>query len=323
MENYEFLKYCTNKESLKETLNRYGVAIIPNILNDLECNSIIDGLWDYFEHISQNWEIPINRNNKDSWKELYKLYPIHAMLFQYFNCGHSQVAWNVRENKKIIEIFSYFWTCNNEDLLVSFDGIAFGIPPEVTNRGWNKNNTWYHTDQSYIRNNFECVQSWITAFDVNEGDATLGFMEGSNIFHKEFSLQFNIKNKNDWYKLSNEEEQFYLEKECTYKKIKCPKGSLVLWDSRTIHCAVDAIKGRPLQNFRGIIYLCYQPRNLCDKKNLEKKKKAFLEMRTTSHYPCKIKLFSKKTNTYGKELNDITIINKPILTKTGLTLAGF
>jgi hypothetical protein len=33
------------------------------------------------------------------------------------------------------------------------------------------------------------------------------------------------------------------------------------------------------------------PRSLCDKKNLEKKKKAFLDLRTTNHYSCKIKLF--------------------------------
>jgi len=61
-------------------------------------------------------------------------------------------------------------------------------------------------------------------------------MESSNNFHEEFAKKFNITNKSDWYKLNKEETQFYLEKDCLYKKIKCPKGSLVFWDSRTIHC---------------------------------------------------------------------------------------
>jgi hypothetical protein len=65
------------------------------------------------------------------------------------------------------------------------------------------------------------------------------------------------------------------------------------------------------------------PRSLCDKKNLEKKKKAFLELRTTNHYPCKIKLFSKKPQTYGKELPEITVIDKPVVTDIGYKLAGF
>ena len=323
MEIYEYFKYITNKESLKETINKYGVAIIPNVINDLECQSIVDGIWDYFEHISQKWTVPINRNNQNTWKEIYKLYPIHAQLYQHFSCGHAQVVWNIRQNPKIIEIFSYFWNCVSEDLLVSFDGFSFGLPPEVTNKGWNKNNTWYHTDQSYTRNDFQCIQSWITGLDVNEGDSTLAFMEGSNNFHEEFAKKFNITDKSDWYKLKKEEEEFYLEKGIVYKKIKCPKGSLVFWDSRTIHCGCDVLKERLLPNFRAIIYLCYMPRSLCDKKNLEKKKKAFLELRTTNHYPCKIKLFSKKPQTYGKELPEITVIDKPILNDIGYKLAGF
>ena len=148
-------------------------------------------------------------------------------------------------------------------------------------------------------------------------------MEGSNNFHKEFAQKYNITDKSDWYKLSKDEENFYSQKGCLYKKIKCQKGSLVFWDSRTIHCACDVMKERLQPNFRAIVYLCYMPRRLCDKKNLEKKKKAFLEMRTTNHYPCKIKLFSKNPQTYGKELPETTIINKPLLTDIGYKLAGF
>ena len=73
------------------------------------------------------------------------------------------------------------------DLLVSFDAFSFQMPPEITKRGWNQNHTWYHTDQSYTRNNLESIQSWITGLDVEEGDATLAFLEGSNRFHKSFA----------------------------------------------------------------------------------------------------------------------------------------
>lgn len=323
MEQYEYLKYVTNKENLHKTINEFGVAIIPNVINDEECDNLVKGLWDFFEHISQRWITPIKRNDEKSWKEIYKLYPLHSMLFQYFNCGHAQVSWDFRQNKKIVDIFAYFWKCKNEELLVSFDGFSFGVPPEITNKGFNKDNTWYHTDQSYMRNDFECIQSWITGLDVNKGDATLAFMESSNTYHKDFQTNFKIKDKKDWYKLSKEESIFYVNKGCTYKKIYCPKGSLVLWDSRTIHCGVEPMKEREKINFRAIIYLCYVPRNLCDEQNLKKKIKAFEELRTTNHYSAKTILFPKNPRTYGNEIPDIVKIEKPIINDLGYKLGGF
>jgi hypothetical protein len=323
MATYEYEKYVTTKESLKDMINKYGVAIIPNVLEEKECDNMVNGIWEYFEHISQDWEIPILRDEEETWREFYKLYPLHSMLIQYWNIGHTQISWDIRQNTKIIDIFAYFWKCNPDELLVSFDGLSFNIPPEITNRGWNRNNTWYHTDQSYTDSNFKCIQSWITGLDVNDGDATLSFLEGSNKYHNDFANEYKITDKDDWYKLSKEEEQFYINKGCEYKNIKCPKGSLVFWDSRTIHCGVEASKTRSIANFRAIIYLCYMPRKLCSKALLKKKQKAFNELRTTNHYPCNPKLFPKMPRTYGNEIPIITQIDKPILNELGKKLAGF
>jgi hypothetical protein len=99
------MNYYTTPELLKNTIDEYGVAIIPNVLNDEECDSIVSGLWDYFEHITQEWPMPISRRNSNSWRGIYELFPLHSMLFQYFNSGHAQISWDMRQNPKIIEIF--------------------------------------------------------------------------------------------------------------------------------------------------------------------------------------------------------------------------
>ena len=112
--------------------------------------------------------------------------PMHSMLFQHWKIGHSQHVWDVRQNPKVVDTFAKIWSCNPEDLLVSFDGASFHLPPENTNRGW-FNKQWFHTDQSFTRNDFECIQSWITSLDVEEGDATLSFMESSHLYHKDFT----------------------------------------------------------------------------------------------------------------------------------------
>ena len=151
----------------------------------------------------------------------------------------------------------------------------------------------------------------------------MAFLEGSHNFHEHFAREFEITEKDNWYKLDDIEKEFYYNNECYYRKIKCPKGSLVLWDSRTIHCGVEANKGRSNPNFRAIIYTCYMPRQLATKKELEKRRKAFEEMRMTTHWPCKVKLFPKMPRTYGKELPTITCIEKPKLEEIGYKLVGY
>ena len=316
-------KYYTTADQVKHTLDTYGIAIIPSILNVEESHAILSGTWDFLEHITQKWATPIKRDNEKTWTEFYKLMPLHSMLIQYWQVGHAQVSWDVRQNIKIAEVYAQIYECKLEDLLVSFDGLSFNPPPEQTKRGWNKNNLWLHCDQSYTQNDFKTAQGWVTGPAVNEGDATLAILEGSHKYHKEFATQFNMTKNVQWTKLTEEQVAFYKERECTFNRIQCPPGSLVMWDSRTIHCGVEADKSRVKPNFRAIIYVCYAPRTKCTNANIKKKQKAFEELRATIHDPINPKLFGKKPRTYGKPLPEITPIEKPTLTEFGIKLAGF
>lgn len=321
--NKKYTKYLTDSKHLKETIIKYGVAIIPGVINEKECESMISGTWDYVEHITQTWNSPVNRNDKSSWRELFQLVPMHGMLMQHYNVGHVQSSWDLRQNPKIVKIYSDIWEVKPEELLVSFDGMSFSTPPEVSHRGWHRG-TWYHTDQSYTRKGLDSIQSWVTAFDVNEGDGTLAVLEKSNLYHEEFGKKFKITNKDDWYKLSEEELKFYENKGCKPLRIICKKGDMIFWDSRTIHCGSEPMKGRKTPNFRLVVYLCYTPRIRATKSELKKKQKAFDELRTTSHCPHIItkKLFAKTPRSYDGTQPDITIIQPPKLSKLGLILAG-
>jgi hypothetical protein len=320
---YESEKYFTTLENLSSTLSEFGVAIIPSLLSEEECKEMEDGMWNTLETWTQNWEQPINRNIPESWKNIRDLFPKHSMLIQQYGLGHAQFIWNLRQNPKCINVFENIWNCSAENLLVSFDGASFHMPSETTKIGWHRK-TWFHTDQSYLRPNFECIQSWVTAFDVNDNDATLAIHEGSHKWHKEFQEKFGITDKADWYKLENDEQiEFYKEKGCAEKYIKCPKGSMVLWDSRTIHCGVEPRKNRIAPNFRCVAYLCYMPREKAQKKDIVKKIKAFEEMRMTSHWPCKIKLFPKMPRTYGAVVKPVTELPMPEINEIGRKLVGY
>ncbi len=319
---YEYEKYVTTPEKLKETIDTYGVGIIPDVLNKEEILGMRNGMWDYLEHVTQKFDKPISRNDEKTWVEYVKMFPKHSMLLQQYGVGHSQFVWDVRQNPKVVDVFSKLWETPSEELLTSFDGASFHFPPEITKRGWYRK-TWYHTDQSYFRPDFECVQSWVTAYDVNEGDATLAFMEKSNIYHKQFQDHFQIKDKSDWYKHSEIEQKFYEDKGCEEKRIKCKAGSMVFWDSRTIHCGTEAQKTREKQNMRNVVYVCMIPRNLASEASIRKKQKAFNELRMTTHWPHKPKLFPVNPRTYGAPLPNVTQVEKPNLTQLGMKISGF
>src|SRR4249919_3958658 len=103
MDTYEYKRYVTTSVNLKHTIEKYGVAIIPSVLDETECDSVLCGLWDFFEHITSDWNIPIERSNRASWKGMYTLYPLHSMLFQHNGCGHAQICWDIRQNPKILK----------------------------------------------------------------------------------------------------------------------------------------------------------------------------------------------------------------------------
>lgn len=316
-------KYITNIDNLKNTLEEYGVAIIPNVLNEEECKNMEDGMWDTLECWTQSWDNPISRTKPETWRSMRDLFPKHSMLIQQWGLGHAPFIWNLRQNPKCVNIFAKLWNSEPENLLVSFDAASFHMPSEITKIGWHRK-TWYHTDQSYLRNDYECIQSWVTAFDVEEGDATLAFLEKSHKYHKDFAKHFEIKEKDNWYKLDLEEQvDFYKNKGCIENTIQCPKGSMVFWDSRTIHCGVEPKKTRLNSKFRCVVYLCYLPRSMSNEKELKKKIKAFEEKRMTSHWPNKVKLFPKMPRTYGVEVKEITELPNPELNELGRRLVGY
>lgn len=319
---YELYK-SDNSKQLLDNLNKYGVAILPCVLDEKECREMFDGMIADVEHITKGLEVPFKWEDQSTWKTWFELAPNHSMLQQHWKLGHCQTIWNIRQNPKIIKPFEDIWKVDKSDLLCSFDAISIHFPPEITNRGWHQN-TWFHTDQSFMRHEFECVQSWVTAKEVHHGDGTLTYLRGSHMYHENIQKKFNILDKKDWYKLTPEMVHYYVnELDCPQECIKCPAGSMVLWDSRLIHCGREPTKGRSMQNMRCVSYICMTPRSKSTPANLKKKQKAFTELRLTTHWPHKPILFGKYPRLYGNPIPKVNEITPPILNNIGKRLAGF
>jgi hypothetical protein len=328
--------HCT-PATLLETLREYGVAVLPNVLNEGEIAAMRTGAWSTLEHLCQHASVPLKQANPATWKSFDEIIPNHSMLLQHYGVGHAQFIWDLRQNPKVVAPFAEMWKCKPNDLLVSFDAMSFHLPPETTGFGHFKS-SWWHTDQSPLRNDFECIQSWVTAYDVNEGDATLAVLVGSHKHHNTLRAAAEAacagdktkKAKSDWFRINEAQLRAFKNLGCEEAYITCGAGSMVFWDSRTLHFGRESLATRAKPNFRCIAYVCMLPRRtVAPARNakedvFKRKQEAFKKRNMTSHWANKCILFSKAPWTWGKRVPPrIDPIPEPVLTPLGRKLAGF
>ena len=307
-------------ETLRQVIDLHGVAGVT-VLDDDECDELFDELLTFVENATSAWDTPFSRSNKATWKQYFNLAPLHGYLIQCFGIGNSPAVWLVRQNPKIVALFATFYDVKPSDLLTSFDGASLLLPPEDTGRGFYKGKDWYHCDQSFTERGFQCVQSWVTAKEVRSGDATLTYLKDSHMFHDAFALEFKVSKKTDWFKLTPEHMAWYEAKGCVKVDVVCPKGTVVFWDSRTIHCGKGAIKGRETPDYRAIVYAYFMPRSAASDKDLKRKREAFDCQRTTTHLAKTAKLFATKPRFF--KADNITMPPRPAMSLLGAKLAGF
>lgn len=148
-------------------------------------------------------------------------------------------------------------------------------------------------------------------------------MEGSHNYHRDLDEVLGVKEKADWFRLEKEHVDYFIGKGCSEKRIKCKKGSLVLWDSRTIHTGSEPIKGRKAPNFRCCVYVCYKERKLASKVTMKKRIERFEAKRLSSHNPLKGKVFPRNPRTYGGPVPVLNELPVPVLSDLGKKLVGY
>lgn len=287
------------------TLEKDGVQVVKDVLTEAELNHLRCEMWEWLNLKTRHCSKPVVKGATGTYVSLFELFPKHGMLFQHWDFGHNPLSWYLRQHSKVINEFKKIW--KTDDLLTSFDGISVSLPCEVTKRGWHRGKEWFHTDQCYKRDSFECVQGFVNIFDVNYGDATLRVLRGSHKLHSEFQSKFKIADSSDWHMLNEEEKKFYIDRLGTGNDIcvKAPAGSLVLWDSRTIHQGMEPLKARLNQNIRCVPYICMTPASLATQAQLKNRIKYFEARRTCNHWPHKIKPFAKVPRSFGQNIPSV------------------
>lgn len=272
----------------KIELKENGFVIIPNSINEDE---IQKALALFFKWKNSIPNIDKFHNNINP----------HG-IFKFHEVGHQEFAWFLRTRPSIINVFKKLW--DTDELVVSFDGTCY-----IAKNCIKKDKIWTHTDQASNNSNLKCYQSFISL--TSNQNRTLVVYEKSHLLHEKYFKSRNICNSKNW----NLIDHNYLDTIKNSRKIlKVNAGDLVIWDSRTFH---QNQYGNPNSEERIVQYICFLPKNVKENNNTlrEKRKKYFLERRTTSHWPYPINVNALQPQTYGDDskLIDYNSLKKPNL----------
>ncbi|MCE5317969.1 MAG: hypothetical protein LLG04_11515 [Parachlamydia sp.] len=300
---------ASNNSYLKD-LEEQGYCIIPQILSSPEAKLLYQRVW--HEFIENAWP-DCKMDDRSNWKEAF---PMHNRVGIFAGpAGQTQVMWDLRQDPRIIHVFAQVW--NTSDLIVSMDGLSFMCPPAIREGSFKP---WPHVDQTILRRqdnvahnnnppidfvsesslktNPYTIQGQFLFEDSFDGDGGFYCIPKSHLRFNEFAPQLEafdtleIPNEEKWKAQEDYLCDFFVQgtdefgKPYCMKHITAPRGSLILWDSRTVHWNQHPIKERPYPKVRMVGYLCYVPKARLTSEGRILRLQAFEKGVSTGHNPA-------------------------------------
>lgn len=327
-------------------LENQGYCVIPQVLSNSEAEILYHRVW--HEFIEQAWP-KCRMDDRSNWKEEF---PIHDKYGIFKGpAGQIQVMWDLRQDSRIVDIFAKVW--NTNDLVVSMDGLSIMCPPEIREGGFDP---WPHVDQSIpkeqnndnspllgfvsespLKTSPFTIQGQFLFEDSFDGDGGFYCIPKSHLRFDEFapklkveanteSWSYNNKFLMDFFKCVKDE----LGNDYSMKHVTASRGSLILWDSRTVHWNQYPSKNRaysPCPRVRMVGYLLYLPKSRLTKNAIMLRKEAFEKGITTGAIPNAYSDLKESINhmdpKFEKYLEDSNYILPRInLTSLGKSLLG-
>ena len=250
-------------------LEENGYCVIPQLLSSSETKILYERVW--HEFVEKAWP-NCKMDDRSNWKDAF---PMHNKLGIFAGpAGQIQVMWDLRQDLRIVDVFASIW--NTHDLIVSMDGISVMCPPEIREGYFDP---WPHVDQAVMKRQDNVAHNNTPPFDFIsesslktqpytiqgqflfedscEGDGGFYCIPKSHLRFTEFALQLEILNNED---VSTDDQRkardnylkefFGFDMDASVnpyqmKHITAPKGSLILWDSRTIRWNQHPSEDRP------------------------------------------------------------------------------
>ncbi len=283
----------------RDDLLTNGYAVVPSLISQERVDEYKSMMWDTLESMSGQYDDFQFKREYDNYST-YKAdhIPMHKHgILECYKINHCQAAREARKDERILKFFVALY--GNTQLVCSLDRITFKFP----GRPYRSQGDWPHIDQNPRKLGRRCIQAYLNITGTtNEKEPGIRFYDKSHEAFEKFGKPHRGKFDGDWFKL-DDEMKHTIPREYNLKLVKPlnPPGSLVLWDSRTIHSPDD---GTDFKNGRCVFYMSYLPyqSDTFDAKQELMKSTAFTSMRATPHVPFPQTMFPKSGRTYGNDV---------------------
>ncbi len=280
-------------KNLNELIQKHGYLVITNVIEKSKADEYIGDMWSWLENLSDasGTKSGIDRKDSSTWityenakancLDKYNWPKSSYGIISHNGIAHSNFVWKARTEPNIKDIFYHIW--DTKQLITSFDGACVMLPPSVSRT--TSTSSWFHFDQSPKSPEFSCVQGFLNLENSTENDGCLMVYPRSNQYHERFFKEKNLSFDSDWYAFNetNRGNEWMESQGLKPIKVTAPKGSFVLWDSRTVHCSCLPKSN----NVRYCIYVCMLPKYRATTTQLIEKKEIFEKRLGTSHWPHK------------------------------------
>lgn len=266
-------------------LESQGFVVIADALSSDETIQALDLTWDYLEGLGTG----IDRHDPATWHDDRWPVAVHGGIIPSQGIGHSAAQWFIRAVPDVKRAFAAVW--DDDDLLVSFDGMALWRPTAV-NPEWqtNRGGSWLHIDQHPIgRPGFHCVQGLVSLLPSSPATGGNVIIPGS---HKLFESIPDLYTERLG-RIDSDIDHFRFPVDDPRLALTPPimphieAGDLLLWDSRTVHCSSPAIDGESDPRtglLRAASLVCMMPRSRSSASVIARRRDALANRTSTTNW---------------------------------------
>lgn len=260
-----------DSKKIKAVFEEYGVCIVTNVLSAAECAAFED-LWhdDLLRLLDGSKvdaevskQVEMVKQDLKAWPRQWDQHLGMKGMASKHGLPHGSFAWGTRMHPKVRQVFADLYDTTQQELVVGLDNVFWS---SAQDEGTDSNPEWLHVDQ-----NHRTGMTWPCAQGVLYIWPTEGSSSSSTVVwpksHKEVYEKMmddpeailrgrsaggqSVKIKE--LQMACLREELMAEGLLNCRRVPCPAGSLLLWDSRTVH---QGWRGGP----RLAQPICWEPR---------------------------------------------------------------
>jgi hypothetical protein len=267
-----------------KSIDEDGYCVLPGIFSAQEADAELQRAWEFVERVSPSVK-------RDDWSTWWSdgsgpdPWP-HAQrdMMQLHQAGW--VFSELRE-KMADRVFEKLY--GSRELHVSKDGFTFQRPTDGE-LGRSPND---HFDQGLRWMGLQCIQGSVALTDQSNNDGCFKVWPGSHRHREEIlsSSRHQKARNSDFIIMKSDEHEMLRQRGVEPRRVPVERGDVILWRSDVVHCGAPPV-GR-CDTCRVVVYICCLPADLTPESVYEQKRRAYLQLETSGHYPTREEWFEK------------------------------